>query len=161
MHKIYDKNIAYINTDKLLDSYHAMTSARREYQLEKQEWVRNLRTLADEAQLAAQRSQAAPTAASLQREARLKQQQFLNYQQAVLRQDPEEMQRLTQPVVQAANRFIAQYSQTHHYALVLSSAGQGDVVYAAPALDITAQVTAALNQHLTDSLGRTGNRGKK
>lgn len=150
--------VVYLNTDKLLNSYQAMVSARREYQREKQEWTQNLRTLTEEAQQATRHNQGAPGNTLAQQEARLKQRQLLNYRQAILQQDQTEMQRLTQPVVTAANRFIAAYSRAHHYDLVLAAAGQGDVVYAAPALDITQKVTIALNQQLADSLARTSGR---
>jgi len=41
--------VAYVNTEKLLNSYQAMVSARGVYQGEKQEWEHNLESLAHEA----------------------------------------------------------------------------------------------------------------
>lgn len=153
--------IAYIDTDKLLDSYQAMVTARHQYQREKQEWQQNLTTLGEETQQAIkQAQQAAKSASSTEkiardREARLKQEQLLNYQQAISKQEPEEMQRLTQPVIASVNRYITTYSREHQYSLVLTTAGQGDVVYSDSKLDITADVVKNLNKYLADSLAQT------
>jgi Skp family chaperone for outer membrane proteins len=160
--------IAYVNTDKLLGSYRAMVTARHQYQNEKREWEHNLRTLSEEAhQAAIQAQQAANTTRPAERlihlrEANLKQQQFLNYRQAVLKQEPEEMQRLTQPVIASVNRYIAAYSREHQYSLVLTTAGQGDVVYSDTKMDITTDVIQQINQYLADSLAQpTGARNGK
>jgi outer membrane protein len=156
------KKIAYVNTDRLFNSYQAMLSARRTYQAEKQEWEHNLETLAQEARLAQETRQHLGASSSPRERAasddnaRLKQQQFFTYQAAVQKQGPAEMQRLTQPVVDAANRYLTAYSKQQQYDLVLSAGGGADVVYVAEALDITERVAQGLNQALTDSLRRTG-----
>lgn len=156
------KKIAYVNTDKLFNSYQAMLSARRTYQAEKQEWEHNLQTLAEEARLAQETHQHLGAGSSPRERAasddnaRLKQQQFYTYQAAVQKQGPAEMQRLTQPVVDAANRYLTAYSKQQQYDLVLSAGGGADVVYVAEALDITERVAQGLNQALADSLRRTG-----
>jgi outer membrane protein len=157
--------IAYIDTDRLLDSYQAMVTARHQYQREKQEWQQNLATLTKEAQQAATQVQQAgkstdPTGKrALEREAQLKREQLLNYQQAVVKQEPEEMQRLTQPVIASVNHYIAAYSREHRYSLVLTTAGQGDVVYSDSKLDITADITKNINKYLADSLAQTSGAG--
>ena len=118
--------VAYVNTEKLFNSYQAMVSARRVYQDEKQEWEHNLETLAHEARQAQEARQGLGSGASARQQAasdeilRLKQQQFLNYRAAVQQQNPTEMQRLTQPVVAAANRYLAIYSKQQQYDLALS-----------------------------------------
>ena len=156
--------VAYVNTEKLLNSYQAMLSARRVYQGEKQEWEHNLATLAQEARQAQQARQRLGSGASAGQRAasdetlRRTQQQFLTYRAAVLQQDPAEMQRLTQPVVAAATRYLATYSKQQQYELVLSASGGADVVYVAAPLDITERVAQGLNQALADSLRRTSPR---
>ena len=153
--------MAYVNTDKLFNSYQAMLTARRVYQGEKQEWEHNLETLGQEARLAQEaRQRLNATGSAQQRSAsdealRLKQQQFLNYQAAVQKQSPIEMQRLTQPVVDAANRYLTTYSKQQQYDLVLSAGGGAEVVYVAEPLDITERVVQGLNQALADSLHHT------
>jgi outer membrane protein len=153
--------IAYVDTDKLLNSYQAMATARHQYQREKQEWQQNLTTLGKEAQQATNQAQQATKSVNpieklaRERDARLKQEQLLNYQQAVIKQEPEEMQRLTQPVIASVNRYIAAYSREHQYSLVLTTAGQGDVVYSDSKMDITADLVKNLNKYLTDSLAQT------
>jgi Skp family chaperone for outer membrane proteins len=153
--------IAYVDTDKLLNSYQAMVTARNQYQREKQEWQQNLLTLSKEAEQATNQAQqlaksATPTEKlTRERDARLKKAQLLNYQQAVSKQEPEEMQRLTQPVIASVNRYIATYSREHQYSLVLTTAGQGDVVYSDSKLDITTDIVKNLNRYLADSLAQT------
>ena len=151
--KVPVPHLAYVNTEKLLDSYQAMLDARRKYQRQKQEWEQNLGTLEREARQAST-AQQAPNLASSQTLAiaRLKQQQFDNYRQAVLQQGPLEMERLTQPVLGHINRFLTRYGQTHNYDFVLATSEAGNIVYANPALDVTIPVIAALNQALRDSL---------
>jgi outer membrane protein len=156
--------IAYIDTDKLLNSYQAMTTARHQYQREKQEWQHNLAILSEEAQQAAKSAQQAVTGshakkAAQAREAQFKREQLFNYQQALVKQEPEEMQRLTQPVIASVNRYIATYSREHQYSLVLTTAGQGDVVYSDNKLDITADVAKKLNEQLVDSLAKVSGKG--
>ena len=149
--------LAYVNTEKLLDSYQAMLDARRQYQRQKQEWEQNLGTLEREARQAATAQQVpnhvgSQTQATGLATARLKQQQFDNYRQAVLQQGPLEMERLTKPVLEHINQFLARYGQTHNYDFVLATSEAGSIVYANPALDVTTPVVAALNQALRDSL---------
>jgi Skp family chaperone for outer membrane proteins len=156
--------VAYVNTDKLFNSYQAMLTARRVYQGEKQEWEHNLETLGQEARLAQEARQRLGTSGSAQQRAaseetlRLKQQQFFNYQAAVQKQGPVEMQRLTQPVVDAANHYLTTYSKQQQYDLVLSAGGGAEVVYVAEPLDITERVVQGLNQALADSLRHTSPR---
>jgi outer membrane protein len=156
--------VAYVNTDKLFNSYQAMLTARRVYQGEKQEWEHNLETLSQEARQAQEARQHLGTTGSAQQRAasdealRLKQQQFFNYQAAVQKQSPVEMQRLTQPVVDAANRYLTAYSKQQQYDLVLSAGGSAEVVYVADPLDITERVVQGLNQALADSLRHTNPR---
>jgi outer membrane protein len=156
--------IAYIDTDKLLNSYQAMITARHQYQREKQEWQHNLAILSEEAQQAAKSAQQAVTGspakkAAQAREAQFKREQLFNYQQALVKQEPEEMQRLTQPVIASVNRYISTYSREHQYSLVLTTAGQGDVVYSDNKLDITADVAKKLNEQLVDSLAKVSGKG--
>ena len=158
-----NQKIAYLNTDKLLDSYQGMVTARAQYQREKKEWKQNIAVLSQEAQQAILRAQQAAKSANSteklrrERESRFKQEQLFNYQQAVAKQEPEEMARLTQPIIALVNHHIATYSQTHQFSLVLTTAGQGDVVYSDKKMDITQDVTEYLNKYLADSLAGTPN----
>ncbi len=159
--QLNSSKIAYIDTDRLLNSYQGMITARAQYQREKQEWQQNIETLGQEAQQAVARAQQAVKSANSaeklirEREARFKQEQLLNYQQAVAKQEPQEMARLTQPIIASVNHHIATYSQVHQYNLVLTTAGQGDVVYLDKKLDITKEVADYLNKYTADSLART------
>ena len=155
-----DEKLAYVDTDRLLNSYQAMLDARRQYQRQQQEWQHNLGTLEQEARAAtdtAQRLSATlPPAARATQAARaqLRQQQYLSYRQAIEQQDPQEMQRLTQPVLLHVNKYLRQYGEQHGYALIFATGEAGTLVYGQPGLDITTDVAAGLNQALQDSLSR-------
>jgi outer membrane protein len=154
--------LAYVDTDRLLNAYQAMLDARRTYQRQKSEWEHNLQTLEQEARQAAEAVEKLPNTAPAAARARLvasaqlRQQQLITYSQAVERQDPEERQRLTEPVLAHTNQYLRRYGQRHGYDVLLSTAEAGALVYANPALDVTADVAAGLNTALRDSL-----KGKK
>jgi len=131
-----------------------MLNARRQYQRHKQEWEQNLLTLEQEAQTATAEAQDAsqPAQGKLLAAARLKQQQFVNYRQSDSQQQPAEMERLTQPVLERVNKFLYQYGSKHHYDVVFAASESGGIVYANPGMDVTMPVVAELNQALRDSL---------
>jgi outer membrane protein len=152
--------VAYVNTDQLLDTYQAMLDARQQYQRQKQEWEHNLTSLEQEARLAVDTARrlgsTMPVAFRAQQatRARLRQQQYLNYRQAVTQQDGQEMERLTRPVLNQVNRYLTRYGRENNYDYILATSQEGNLLYARPTLDITKQVAAGLNQALKDSLQR-------
>lgn len=154
--------VAYVDTDRLLNAYQAMITARHQYQSEKETWQKNLATLAQEASQASSTARESETGVNKSEQttalkiALVKQQQLLTYRQAIQQRDEQEQQRLTQPVIALSNKYISQYCKAHGYDIVFTTAGQGDVLYVTDALDITSPITAGLNQALSDSLQHKG-----
>lgn len=146
--------LAYVDSQRLLDSYQGMVTARRQYQRLQQDWQHNLDQLAQEAQRAQQQAASLPLARSarLQQVAQLKQQQYASYQQVLAQQQPIEMQRLTQPVLNHVNRFMLRYGKAQGYDFIFATTETGAMLYANPARDLTADVAAELNRNLQDSL---------
>jgi len=154
-------SIAYVDTNRLLDSYQAMLDARRTYQREKDEWNSNLNTLALEADKAAQKLSHLSTAtapairSACQNEAKIKQQQFSNYRTAIAQQEPDEQKRLTEPVLSLVNKHLRVYAKSKGYDVIIASADSGAILYANSNLDVTSDVAAQLNKALRDSLSIT------
>lgn len=146
--------LAYVDSQRLLDSYQGMVTARRQYQRLQQEWQHNLDQLAQEMQQAQQQAARCPLAeaARLRQVAQLKQQQYASYKQALTQQQPIEMQRLTQPVLNQVNRFMLRYGKAQGYDFIFATTETGAMLYANPTRDLTADVAAELNRTLQDSL---------
>ncbi|WP_373518415.1 OmpH family outer membrane protein [Pricia sp.] len=74
-----------------------------------------------------------------------KQQQINNYQQAVQKHIQEEDQKMTQTVVNDINGYIKEYGKNHGYPIIFGAGGNGNIMYAEDASDLTKEVLEGLN----------------
>ncbi|OWW23520.1 hypothetical protein B4Q04_20185 [Zobellia sp. OII3] len=74
-----------------------------------------------------------------------KQQQLNNYQQAIQKQIQEEDQKMTQTVVNDINGFVKEYGKSHGYPIIFGAGGNGNIMYAEDASDLTEEVLTELN----------------
>ncbi len=74
-----------------------------------------------------------------------KQQQVNNYQQAIQKQIQEEDQKMTQTVVNDINDYVKEYGKSHGYPIIFGAGGNGNIMYADDAADLTEEVLVGLN----------------
>lgn len=74
-----------------------------------------------------------------------KQQQLNNYQQAIQKQIQEEDQKITQTVVNDINDYVKEYGKNHGYPIIFGAGGNGNIMYAEDASDLTDKVLTGLN----------------
>ncbi len=75
-----------------------------------------------------------------------KQQQLNNYQQAIQKQIQEEDQKMTQTVVNDINSYVKEYGKENGYPIIFGAGGNGNIMYAADASDLTEEVLEGLNE---------------
>ena len=75
-----------------------------------------------------------------------KQQQLNNYQQAIQKQIQEEDQKMTQTVVNDINDYVKEYGKSHGYPIIFGAGGNGNIMYAEKASDLTDEILEELNQ---------------
>ncbi|MEX0313281.1 MAG: OmpH family outer membrane protein [Allomuricauda sp.] len=74
-----------------------------------------------------------------------KQQQINNYQQAIQKQIQEEDKKMTQTVLNDINGFVSDYGKEHGYKIILGAKGDGNIMYAQDASDLTQAILHQLN----------------
>ncbi|WP_340064263.1 OmpH family outer membrane protein [Ascidiimonas aurantiaca] len=75
-----------------------------------------------------------------------KQQQINNYQQAMQRQLREEDQKMTQTVINDINDYVKEYGKEKGYKIIFGAGGNGSIMYADDATDLTEEVLDGLNK---------------
>ncbi|NER12985.1 OmpH family outer membrane protein [Leptobacterium flavescens] len=75
-----------------------------------------------------------------------KQQQINNYQQAVQRQIQEEDQKMTQTVINDINDYVKEYGKNNGFKIIFGAGGNGNIMYAHEASDLTREVLEGLNK---------------
>jgi len=74
-----------------------------------------------------------------------KQQQIGNYQQAIQKQLAEEDKKATQTVVNDINDFVKEYGKKKGYKIIFGAVGNGNVMYADEATNLTPKLIELLN----------------
>ena len=74
-----------------------------------------------------------------------KQHQLNNYQQVVQKQIKDEDQKMTQTVINDINDYIKEYGKKHGYSVIFGAQGNGNIMYASDASDLTEKVLEGLN----------------
>lgn len=74
-----------------------------------------------------------------------KQQQINNYQQAIQKQIQEEDQKMTQTVINDINAYVKEYGKENRYPIIFGAGGNGNIMYAEDASDLTETILEELN----------------
>ena len=145
------EKLAYVDTAKLLNGYHGMKVARASFEKKAAEWNANVDTLTQEIQQMImvhekELSTMSDREKKLSEELlRTKQQQLVQYQQAIRQKAQEEDSRMTQTVLDDVNAYITEYGKKQGYSIIMATTN-GNIVYAEDVLDITDEVLEGLNQ---------------
>ncbi|GAB3639154.1 OmpH family outer membrane protein [Hymenobacter arcticus] len=129
--------IGYVNPNKLLQGYHGATIQHELFQAKARDWQLRIDSLGTELQALRQAPAATRTA---------KEQQLLQYREAIQQRAQQENQRLTQAVLAEINAYLKQYGKQQGYTFILGATDTGNIVYAADEADITDEVLKGLNE---------------
>lgn len=145
------KSLVYVDAQKLLVGYKGMELARKEYEGKANVWKSNLDTLNQEFQSKVKEYEATKNAMT-PREKKLmedlltsKQEQFVNYQQAIKERAQKEDQEMTAKVLDKVNDYLKRYGKEKGYTIILAATQYGNIVYAKEGIDITEDVLKGLN----------------
>ena len=159
--------LAYVESSRLLQDYTGMVDAKRAYQLQRQEWQRNLDTLRSEsARAVAAYQRDRPKLNPTQRQEtetrlQLKQEQFYQYRQAIEEGDQKEQQRFSQQVLDSTNKFLQYYGEHNSYDMILLTAEGDNIAFAKDAYNITVPVIKELNEQYSKAQDKAAWQGKQ
>jgi outer membrane protein len=148
---ILTDTVAYIDTNKLLQQSKKMEALRKELEKEQTLVKSNLDTLTNEFQVELKDyeknlSRMSNKEKQLSQELlRTKQQQLVQYQQAVQQKVQEEEQKKTQELLTSINAQITEYGKESGYKLILATAN-GNIAYGDKGVDITDDIVKKINQ---------------
>ncbi|MEM9337920.1 MAG: OmpH family outer membrane protein [Bacteroidota bacterium] len=146
------KQIAYVDTSRLVANYQGMITAKKAYQKKAAAWSANLDTLKLEvAQLVQafrneEKSLGRKEKALRQALIQSKQDQLAQYQEAIQAKAQQEDARMTQEVIAEINTYIQRYAEQKGVDLILGTTPNGNIAYAKEALNVTDELLTFLNQ---------------
>lgn len=144
------EKVAYIDTSKLLSKSNEMQNLKKQLEKEQTSIAGNIDTLTTELQNSLKeyeksQSKMSPKEKQLSQELlRNKQQQLIQYQQAVQQKVQGEEQKKTQEVLNTINARIKEYGERKGYKLILATSG-GNIAYGDQAADITEEIAQLIN----------------
>jgi len=150
----HDEGIVYVDAVKLVNGYKGMQQARKDYEAKAGIWKANVDSLKTELEVKIKEYQAQQAKLSAKEKAlteellRAKQEQFLNYQQAIAEKIQKEDQELTAKVLGRVNDYIKRYGEERGYSIIMAATQYGNIVYSKGEKDITDQVLKGLNNEM-------------
>jgi outer membrane protein len=146
------KPIVYVDAIKLVNGYKGMKEARDQFDIKSKSWKMNLDTLKSELESKLDEYEVkknklnAREKASMEELIRVKQEQYVNYQNVISEKIQKEDQELSGKVLGKVNEYLKKYGQEKGYEIILAATQYGNIVYADKATDITDQVLEGLNR---------------
>lgn len=144
------EKVAYIDTSKLLSKSTEMQNLKKQLEKEQAAITGNIDTLTTEFQNSlkeyekAQSKMSAKEKQLSQELLRSKQQQLVQYQQAIQQKVQGEEQKKTQEVLVNINARIKEYGEKKGYKLILATSG-GNIAYGDQGADITEEIVKLIN----------------
>ena len=145
--------IAYVRTADLLEGYAGMEEAMAEFETMRSQYERDLQQQQNEFELAMETYKADSSGlSSSQRGQRryelLKMAESLNaLSQEAANAASTHDQELTAGVLNQVNSFVSTYGAANGYQVILGTTGEGNLMYAPEAIDITDALLASMNEH--------------
>jgi outer membrane protein len=155
-----ENRIAYVDSNKLVNGYHGMAQARKEYQAKVAVWKANIDTLAKETQAeitSYQKENTRMTAREKEMAKKLiqtKQQQLADYQKAASERAGQADAEATKKVVDEINAYIKDYGQKNDYTIILAATEYGNIAFAKEYLDLTEEILTKLNERFPDKAAK-------
>ncbi len=129
-----------------------MIEARKEYQLKAGQWKANIDTLFAEVQNEIKSyEKESPGMSAKERELAMKlidskKQNFQQYQAAIEQKAKGEDEKMTSAIISEINGFIKTYGEKNDYKIIFGATDMGNIVYASDGIDLTEEITEALNE---------------
>lgn len=145
-------NTVYVDNNVLMRDYKGMQVMQAEYEKKAAVWQANVDTLITdwETELRSyekeRKSMTAKERELKEEILRNRQQQINQYREAMGQKAREEEQKMTQTVLNEVNDYIKEYGKKHGYKYILGATGNGNIVYAKEAHNITEDVLKGLNE---------------
>ena len=147
-----NSDLVYVDVNKLLEGYNRTKIDREAFNKKASAMKANVDSLMTDWQnelKTYEKERASMTKKELELKQQLlqnKQQQIGNYQQAIQKQIQEEDQKMTQTVINDINGFITDYGKENGYKIILGAKGDGNIMYAQEASDLTQTILDELNR---------------
>jgi len=145
------KEVVYVNNRKLLSQYKGMLAAQKTIEEKSKEWQANIDTLTNDVQnqmkkYEKERANLSAKELKLTEELlRNKQQQLVQYQQAIRQKAQEEDMKLKEKIVAEVNAYIKDYGDKNSYDYILGATDMGNLLYGKEVLDVTDDVLKGMN----------------
>lgn len=145
------RSLVFVDAQRIVAGYKGAKAARRELEEKSAVWKANLDTLRGELEGKIKeydQRKAKMTAKEKQLTEELirtKQDQFINYQQAIQDKARQEDQELSQKVLDKVNDYIKRYGTRNGYKIILAATQYGNIAYAQDGIDVTDEVLKGLN----------------
>ena len=151
--KVYkaDDRIAYIDTGKLLQSSEQMKGLKKQLEADRQKAKSNVDTLTLEFENALkdyEKNFSKMTAKEKELSKQLlnsKQNQLMQYQQAIEQKVTSEEQNKTQELLTSINVHISEYGAKNNYMLIFATSS-GNIAYGDKGVDITEEIIKGINE---------------
>jgi outer membrane protein len=141
--------IAYVRVAVIIEKYHGTREAQRKLQTQTDSWQANTDTLKKAYQQLLDSTVKAENGKLSQKAKEFlqaKQYEFQNYANSAQQKTQSEEQKLMGGVFKQINSYIEQYAKDNGYDLILGTTNEGSLRYGHKAIDITEDVTDALNK---------------
>lgn len=143
--------VVFINSPKVIDGYKRTSGVRKDLELRIATMRANVDTLSAELEAEMKRyEKARPGQTDRENELNLellrnKREQFMRYQRTVEENVAKESEKVTAELLQEINTLTQAFAKAKGYGLVLGASGNGSIIYADDALDISDEVIEAIN----------------
>ncbi|HEX8548955.1 MAG TPA: OmpH family outer membrane protein [Cytophagaceae bacterium] len=146
------KRVVYIDTTRIIGEYKGMASARKQIEVESKGVKANLDSLSTSFQAemkAYEMTRATMSGAEAKKseeQLRVKQQQYMQYQDAVQKKVEASTQKVNAKVIKEIDSFIKKFGEKKGYDMILGANATGNVVFSKPQFDVTDEVLEELNK---------------
>ena len=143
--------IVYVDTNKLLKEYKGFKSAVSEFEAKSKQWQAKIDTLSTELSVMVEKYEiekhkmGGKEKKDKEKLIQTKQQQFLQYREAILQKITDEDKRLKDEVLAQVNAYIQEYGDKNTYPIILGATNVGNIVYGEKGVEVTAEILEHLN----------------
>lgn len=144
-------DVVFVDAQKLVVGYKGMQAARAQFESKASVWKANLDTLQQELQIRSKEyKEKIGTLNARERQLteellQTKQQQLINYEQAIQEKFQKEDQELSKKVLDEVNAYIKKFGEQKGYTIILAATQYGNIAYAEKGIDVTEEVLNGLN----------------
>ena len=148
-----NKKIVYVDTNKLLNEYKGFKTAVAEFEAKSKQWQAKIDTLSAELtsmveEYELEKNQlASKEKKDKEKLIQSKQQQFLQYREAIQKKITDEDKRLKDEVLTQVNAYIKEYGDNNTYPIILGATNVGNIIYGDRGVEVTAEVLEHINKH--------------